>query len=203
MSENDIRGYRRRSVLTALLTLVPLAGCSLDGVEPEDSSESSSTKTKSLNSSNTDTGSDTEAATQTAELSVEDVLPKPGDGWSLLDTGSVVNAPLNAENNIQGDFQSPNETKFRVIILEFSRPGIASFHAERLACEVEWSVALQFRSFAVGVSTGTAQKTFTPEKPPQMTRTAIPDTSAEARQLLRRSAVLSQEIIEDKEIGSC
>ena len=58
-------------------------------------------------------------------------------------------------------------------------------------------------SLAIAASTGTTQKAFTPEHPPQMTRTAIPDTSTQARQLLRQSAVLSREIIENNEVESC
>ncbi|QLH78532.1 hypothetical protein HZS55_15085 [Halosimplex rubrum] len=194
---------RRRTVLTGLASLVALSGCSFEESSPERPTRSQPNETTTRNRSPPKISSTTEKATQTPELSVREVLPEEGDDWTLLDTGDVVPAPLTAESHIRGDYRGPNGTDFRVIVIKLPRPGVANFNAERLACEAQWSVALQYRAFAIAASTGTTQKEFTPEHPPQMTQTAIPDTSAEARQLLQQSPVLSQEIIEDNEIDSC
>jgi len=195
--------HSRRDLLTGLTGLVVLSGCSLDRGEQEPATTRSADETTNPQLSLTLTADPTLSRTKTPVLSVYEFLPEPGGGWTRIETGDVINSPLNAEDDLRGDYRSPNGTVFRVIILQLPRPGVARFHAERLACEAGWSVSLQYRAFAIGASTGTVQKTFTPEKPPQMTRTAVPDTSADAKQLLERSAVLTEETIEQNVIESC
>jgi|GEM_PF-462272 len=191
--------YRRRSVLTGLASLAALSGCSFEDGDPERSARPRSDEPTASDHSPSRTDTDT----GTPELSVRETLPEGGDGWTLLDTGDVVPAPLTAEDHARGEYRSPGGTEFRVVIIELPRPGIAAFNAERLACEAEWSVALQYRTLAIAASTGTTQKSMTPEHPPQMTRTAVPGTTGDARRLLRRSPLLSREIIETGEIESC
>lgn len=74
--------------------------------------------------------------------------------------------------------------------------------ANSWACSAGWTVALGYRRFAVAASTGTAQRTFTPEVPPQMTRTPIPETTDPAMELLARSPGLSREYVDEHAITS-
>ncbi|QPV62644.1 hypothetical protein I7X12_18245 [Halosimplex litoreum] len=204
---NYMSRYRRRSVLAGLAALGGLSGCSFEGSDPERSaspgSDEPTASDHSPSRTDTDTDTHTETAPRTPVPSVREVLPEAGDGWRLLDTGDVVPVPLTAEDHVRGDYRGPDGTEFRVVVMEFSRPVIAEFNAERLACEAEWSVALQYRTLAIAASTGTTQERLTPEHPPRMSQTALPGTSGDPRRLLRRSPVLSRDPIETGAIDSC
>jgi hypothetical protein len=197
--------YRRRSVLAGLAGLATLSGCSFEGGNPgpERSARPRSDEATASDRSPSGTDTHTENATRTPAPSVREALPESGDGWTLRDTGDVVPVPLTAEDHVRGDYRSPDGTEFRAVVIEFPRPGVAEFNAERLACEAEWSVAVRYRTLAVAASSGTTQEALTPEHPPQMSRTAVPGTDADARRLLRRSPALSRETVEDGEIDSC
>ena len=54
---------------------------------------------------------------------------------------------------------------------------------------------------AIAASTGTEQRTFTPEKPPQMTQTAVFGTDGRVRELLVLSPRLSETDVDENEVN--
>ena len=102
----------------------------------------------------------------------------------------------------QARYVDPEGVEFVVLVL---RPDRERFEvrgaAHGLAC-VGWQVALAHDGTAYAASSGTPQRTYTPEKPPVMEQTAVPGTTDRARTLLSFSPALTPELIAERE-GSC
>jgi hypothetical protein len=60
-----------------------------------------------------------------------------------------------------------------------------------------WQIALSIDNVAIAASTGTYQRTFTPEKPPTMTKSPVPGTDERVRELLTFSLELTESDIEN------
>lgn len=203
----DMRLSRREVIsLLGIPSLLSLSGCSSDSdgsptaMDSPPSVPPTTASPTQFESTTTSPETPTQSPTGTPETSAEEVLPEPDEDWTHVETSSIELVPLIESDNIRGEYRNTEGTRFRVIIAKLPRAGIANRIAERWQCQVEWSVALQYQSFAIAASTGTTQRTFTPEPPPKMSRTPIPNTSDEARQLLERSPILTREIIEANEI---
>lgn len=186
---------RRRLLLAALCGCIGTGGCS-DG--PLADGRDSPARTPVTEQEPSDT-----SPTSSSAVSPETVLPEPGGGWTLIETGHVAPVPLDAEGSREGRYRSPNEIAFRVIVVEVANEDSARYTARRWRCDIGWRVALSYLTFAIAASTGTVQETFTPERPPKMTRTPLADTLSPAVKLLGRSPVLSQDFIEANAIRAC
>jgi hypothetical protein len=71
--------------------------------------------------------------------------------------------------------------------------------ARRWVC-IGWDVGIAYTGFAFAAGTGTEQQTFTPEAPPHMTRTPLPETKDQSRELLSYSSLLSDQVIREHSI---
>lgn len=189
--------YRRR--LLCGISLISVSGCMTGSSD----STTSISEFPPQRPSKEDTDQNTLTQLSMSDLMIEDLLPRPGGGWRIMEKGRVKPQPLNQENNLRGDFEDERGNHYRVIIVKFPRAGIAQYHSERWKCEAEWSVVIQYGPYSIAASTGTIQTSFTPERPPQMTRTPIPDMSGNVRELLKRSPSISEEILTNNEITSC
>ncbi len=134
--------------------------------------------------------------TQTPEPTAEDQLPVPKGDWKLIETDGKDWRMLGGKTGIIGTYKSPTGTLFKVVIMEVQEGYNAETKAERWAC-IGWDVAVAYQGYAFAAGTGTDQQTFTPEKPPHMTRTPVPDSADESRELLSYSPLLSDQIIRD------
>lgn len=127
--------------------------------------------------------------------SPEAFLPAETDGWTLERTSDYDWWTIGGAEGIRGHYTSPDGVPFQVVIMRTT--GYAPWSKVRhWVCEVGWTVGLPYEEFAIAVSTGTVQQTFTPEKPPTMTQTPVPDTAAAAKTLLANSPKLTQDQIE-------
>ena len=190
MNRNSRRRLLRASGLAAFASL---SGCLW---ESDRSTTDSPTRERSFEDGTT--GSSTE------DLSPEELLPREGDGWSgeQVDRGFAWSA-RGAEDGVFGRYTSPEDRSYEVVIMEVGREYDPETKATNWACTVGWNVALTYRQFAVAAGTGTRNRTFTPERPPHMTRTPIPGTTEPTRELLSRSPVLSRAFVDRHAITDC
>lgn len=181
---------RRKVLQSGLLTsLTGLAGCSSDIPATGTPTE---TSTRSPHSEPTFTVE----PTPTPQPTAEDQLPVPKDGWKLVGTEGKDWRILSAKSGIIGKYESPEGILFEVVIKEMMEEFSVEVHAERWAC-IGWDVAVAYEEYAFAAGTGTDQQTFTPEEPPHMTKTPIPGSENNSRQLLTYSPLLSEQIISE------
>jgi hypothetical protein len=137
-------------------------------------------------------------ASPTSSLAPEDLLPREADGWTRNRTerGAFSWSARGAEDGVFGYYTSPEDRTYKVVIMKMKEGYSPERKAVSWKCSVEWSAALSYGRFSIAASTGTAQRTFTPEKPPHMTRTPIPDTTEPAKELLANSPELSREYVD-------
>lgn len=133
-----------------------------------------------------------------SSLSPENLLPQEGGGWTQnqVESGAFSWSAHGATDGIFGYYTSPENRTYEVVIMEMKTGYSPERKANNWKCHVEWNVTLSYRRFAIAASTGTAQRTFTPEQPPHMTRTPIPETTEPAKDLLSNSPELSREYID-------
>jgi len=81
-----------------------------------------------------------------------------------------------------------------------TQQGYTEGTARSLAC-AGWQVAVATDGHAIAASTGTEQRTFTPEAPPTMTQSAVPETEKRVRELLALSPRLDEADIDRHGIG--
>ncbi|QLH76709.1 hypothetical protein HZS55_05045 [Halosimplex rubrum] len=194
----------RRSVLRAIGAAVPLAvaGCETpDSPEPDADAAPSPAPTDTPRVSRTPgTASRTTASpSSTPDRDAEDVLPEPGSGWTLTETRTMAARMLGAETGVVGEYERPDGTRFRAVVLKRFPRHDPTRKAERWAC-IGWDVAVADEDFAFAAGTGTEQRDYTPETPPYMDRTAIPGSADRSRDLLARSPLLSAERIDANEV---
>lgn len=179
-SNSSSRNVKRRQFATALLgggVTGSVAGCFAEDSRPEQS-----------------------PSTSTSSPAVQDVLPEARNGWQLRRSDELPVRHLGGESGITGYYTSPEGIRFRVVVIKMKEDYSTATKAEGWAC-IGWDVGVAYRGFAFAAGTGTRQgpETFTPETPPHMTRTPVPGTAMQSKELLSYSPLLSRETIEENE----
>lgn len=124
-------------------------------------------------------------------------LPKSAEGWELKRTNDHDWEPLGGDRGIRGYYTGPQGRSYEVVIMFSERYVEGS--AESWSC-AGWQISLALDGVAVAASTGTNRETFTPEKPPTMTKSPDPDREDRVRELLALSPRLSETDIEERRI---
>ncbi|MFW5939222.1 MAG: hypothetical protein ACOCQU_02115 [Halolamina sp.] len=189
---------RRGALATVAAAIAGFAGCG-EG-EPPTSGERMTIDTAT--GSGTTTQADTDSATNgtdsttagTDSPSAEDLVPADGERWTRTEFERREYATLGVESGIRADYRDGDGLAAAVVVLE--DPHDPERRAETLHCQVGWPVVLVVDAFAIAAGTGTPQRTHTPETPPQMDRTAVPETTDDAVSLLATSPELSSDRIE-------
>jgi hypothetical protein len=175
--------YSRRNVLRTLPpTIVASAGCA----------ELTSTD-------DTPVGTPDGTATESGE-SVKAFLPAEDDGWSRIRKEDRNYSNVGGEDGVYASYESSNDVRYDVLIAKIKKSYDVRRKARHWKCDVEWQVVLRYEELIIAAGTGTAQKTFTPEEPPQMDRTPVPDTGDEIRELLATSARLDPQDVDEYEV---
>ncbi|WP_436929998.1 hypothetical protein [Halosimplex halobium] len=190
----------RRSVLRGIGAAVPfvVAGCEApDSPEPDADAAPSPAPTDARTPSRTP--EPTGSPSPTPDRDAGEVLPEPGDGWTLVETRGMAARMLGAETGVVGEYEHSRGTRFRAVVLERFPRHDPTGKAERWAC-IGWDVAVAYGDFAFAAGTGTEQRNYTPETPPYMDRTAIPGSADRSRELLARSPLLSIDRVDENEV---
>lgn len=127
----------------------------------------------------------------------EGYLPEPGDGWEQEKTGDYDWESLGGQDGVRGFYTGPDGENYEAVVM-FSED-FAEGSARSWAC-AGWQIALATDGVAVAASTGTEQRTFTPEKPPTMTRTPARGREDRVHEFLTRSPRFTAEEIERQQI---
>lgn len=176
-----------------------LAGCQVADEEgTPGATRPTDTATRST-ATPTPTSSPPGTATATPAASPEDLLPEETDGWTLERTGQYDWTTIGGAEGVRGYYTDADGVAYEVLIMRMET-GSPEAKVEHWTCEVGWSVGLAYEEFAIAAGTGTVQRTFTPERPPTMERTPIPDTTETARALLANSPALTKQLIDGNAI---
>lgn len=168
---------RRRVVrLSGLSAAAALAGCTVDR-------------------GTTETPPGTTRRTPTPESTPSDLLPDPNGEWELTGTEDWNWRMIGGVAGTIGEYDSPDGTLFKVVVMD-SGNSASDQRAEEWACN-GWDVVLAYRTHLFAAGTGTTEQTFTPEQPPHMTKTPVPGSENESRELLTYSPLLDDGIIEE------
>jgi hypothetical protein len=162
---------RRRFVMLAGLSTISVAGCT----SPSDSPPSTSTPTSSVSPS---------ATSQPRAF-----LPEPVNGWTRDRTEEFYAKERGGSDGIRGYYTGPDGEAYQVLVLFAGDWADGNARSWRCA---GWQVAFAVDGVTFAASTGTAQRTFTPERPPTMTKSPVPGTDARVRELLALSPKLDQ-----------
>ena len=148
----------------------------------------------------TTTPTETGSPSPTPELpDARSYLPEPNDEWTLDGTANLEVAPLGGADGIRGYYTGPAGSEYEVVVFVSSREyNSAPGTAESFAC-AGWQVAVVIDRVAIAASTGTDQRTFTPEAPPTMDQTPAPERVGEVRTLLALSPRLTSDEVEASE----
>lgn len=143
---------------------------------------------------------ETDGTASKEELTPEDFLPRETDGWVLERSENGTLSYLGGTASIRAEYTSPDGDGYEVVIMAVSEDIGFVTTAKTWKCQAGWTVALGYRGFAIVAGTGTDQRRFTPEAPPQMTRTPIPGTTETTKSLLANSPELTRETIDRYEV---
>lgn len=131
------------------------------------------------------------------EPNARDFLPPSTDGWELTETDHHHWGALGGTDGIRGHYRGPDVNEYQLIVM--FRNSNTEGVAEAWSC-AGWQIALAVDGVAIAASTGTDQREFTPEKPPTMTRTPVPETKASVRELLLHSPHLTESALEENTV---
>ena len=176
----------RRNLLRAIPVAVTAAytGCVNELESTDDSSTENSDESSTKNSEST-----------------EEFLPAEEDGWTQTQKEDRDYSQLGGEDGIYATYKSsPNDMISDLLILKIKKAYNIQNKARDWKCNVKWQVVLRYQEFIVAAGTGTAQKTHTPEEPPQMTRTPIPETEDEIKKLLANSPKFDLQAVNEHEV---
>ncbi|GAA0206372.1 hypothetical protein GCM10009000_020860 [Halobacterium noricense] len=136
-----------------------------------------------------------------AESGPESYLPDSTDSWEFHGTQEHEPAwsPLGATDGAIGQYQGPDGYSYEFVVMD-SEEGFSEGNARSLAC-AGWQIAIAIDRYAIAASTGTEQRTFTPEAPPTMTQSAAPETEDSVRELLSLSPRLSEADLDEHRIN--
>ena len=127
-------------------------------------------------------------------------LPHETDGWRRVCKEDADLPRLGGEDGVYARYNSPNNNEYDVLVLKIKEQYPVGDKAKTWKCDVEWQVVLTYKDFIIAAGTGTAQKTFTPEEPPQMTRTPIPESTKMVKELLSNSPQFDSQDVNDLEV---
>jgi len=178
---------KRRNVLLSICTgLGLLSGCS------ETNGDQTVPTTRTDEDSRPPTAT---AQSPTKTPSPQTYLPEPGEGWELIDTSDYVWAPIGGSEGIIGKYRGPDGETYKVVIMRDEDNADGS--ARQFSC-AGWQIAFAYRGYAIAASTGTLQKTFTPEAPPTMSSSPAPNKTNRVYELLLRSPKLTEDIVPEE-----
>ena len=178
-----MKRYSRRNVVRTLPpTIVASAGCA--GLTSTDDPP---------------VGTTDGSATESGE-SVEAFLPAEGEAWTRIRKENRSYSTVGGEDGVYASYESSNDVRYDVLIAKIKESYDVRRKARHWKCDVEWQVVLRYEELIIAAGTGTAQKTFTPEEPPQMDRTPVQDTGDEIRDLLATSAKLDPQDVDEYEV---
>jgi len=128
-------------------------------------------------------------------------LPESRENWEFLGMRDHPGgwSPLGADDGAIGQYRGPDGNAYEFVVMD-TKSEYSEGTARSLAC-AGWQVALEVDGNAVAASTGTDQRQFTPEAPPQMTQSTVPDTDGQVRELLALSPRLDESDVEENQIG--
>lgn len=178
---------RRRLLLVSSGSLSSLVGCQNLLASDDDRTESPSRTPK-------------ETPTSTRTQSPESLLPKGLDRWNLVRTSEYGWRPIGARDGIRGHYTDENGVQYQVLIMDVNEIYDIRAKTVGLHCNVGWEVALSVDSYIFAASTGTVQKTYTPERPPTMTQTPVPGTTEQCKLLLSHSPALTLDQINEQAV---
>jgi hypothetical protein len=185
---------RRRQIIGLVATSALLCGCLGREESPETPSPTPA------ETGNPPTGTSEESTTPSRP---ESCLPPDGNGWELRGTSEHDPGwtPLGATDGTIGHYTGPNGLSYDFIVM-ISRPDLDNPEglARSLAC-AGWQVTLAIDTYAIAASTGTEQRTFTPERPPTMTETAVPNSEDTVVELVERSPCIRASEIEQYRVS--
>ncbi len=131
----------------------------------------------------------------------ESYLPESSGAWEFQGTQQHEPAwsPLGAIDGAIGQYQGPDGYSYEFVVMD-SEEGLSEGNARSLAC-AGWQIAIAIDGYAIAASTGTEQRTFTPEVPPTMTQSAAPETEDRVWELLVLSPRLSEADLDENRIN--
>ena len=145
------------------------------------------------NRSRTDPSTAPESPTETSASQA--FLPPSGDGWTLAGTSDYEWAPLGGDDGVIGRYEGPDGQAYEMVVMHDEDNAEGS--ARQFAC-AGWQLAFPYEGFAVAASSGTYQRTFTPEAPPTMSSAPVDDRLNRVRELLVRSSELTDATVPDE-----
>lgn len=182
----------RRRVLALVGTTIPISGCAFRW---SDADGTASDHPRSTTSEPTvETGTSRPAS---ENLSPRAYLPESTDGWELERTGDFEWSVLGGNDGIRGYYTGPDGGSYEVLVMFSEYPVDGTAHS--WAC-AGWQIALALDGVAIAASTGTDQREFTPERPPQMTQTPASGREDDVHELLTLSPQLTAATIADNRV---
>lgn len=133
--------------------------------------------------------------TATGGTAAEDLLPRATGEWTLVRTDEYDWRTIGGADGVRGHYTDADGVAYQVVIMAVAR-GDPQTRVAAWTCEVGWTVGLAHEEFAVVAGTGTARRTFTPERPPTMTSTPVPGTTDRVLDLLANSPTLTRSAVE-------
>lgn len=133
-----------------------------------------------------------------AETGPDSYLPESTDRWEFRGRSDYVWSPLGANDGTIGHYTGPDGNAYEFVVIDTDST-YAESSARSLAC-AGWQIAIVIDTNAIASSTGTEQRTFTPEVPPTMTQSPIPDTESRVRELLALSPRLTDTDVTEHQI---
>lgn len=200
----------RRSLLSTCAVLA-VAGCAGTRESSTPTSTGSPTvaptaitpdETDTTTPTQTETNTDTRTASATplpfAPTDLEKHLPTEGDGWQIVDRLATGVTEIGALEAIEVVYEREG-TEYYLYIVVFGSAGEAMRTAADWA-EVGWQVVVTKQNILFAVTTGTLTVTATPEAPPEVPGTPVPETTDIAVDLLARSPTLSEAYIDSNTV---
>lgn len=148
----------------------------------------------------TETESPTPSATPLpfAPTDLEKHLPEEGDGWEIVDRLATDVIEIGALEAIEVVYER-DEIEYYFYAIVFGSAGEALRTASDWD-EIGWQVVVTKQNMLFAVTTGTLAVTTTPEGPPGVPGTPVPETTDIAIDLLARSPTLSEEYIKSNTV---
>lgn len=128
------------------------------------------------------------------QSSPESYLPESTDDWHRNRTGDFDWESIGGTDGIRGYYTGPDGGSYEVIVM-FSDYSVEG-NAESWAC-AGWQIVLALDGVVMAASTGTDQRTFTPEDPPTMTQTPDRGRVDKVHELVTLSPKLTTRDIEE------
>lgn len=140
----------------------------------------------------------TDSATETKPI--DQLLPEEDSNWRINEKRQYSWGAIGADRGVIGIYDNSDGAEFHVLIMDLKEQYNVSGKATDLYCNVGWQVVLPKERFVFAASTGTNQREQTPEAPPTIARTPIPETNEKCIDLLGKSPNLDVEEVTSSRI---